>query len=96
MTDASRRRTSGARKAVRLVDEVTTGPAGAMTRDGRTITGDLTVVTAALRDGRAEVSARRAGADEWHPLAGSPFPVPAEGIETLHAIVVAAIAAGAP
>jgi hypothetical protein len=78
----------------RLVDEVTVGPSGAMTREGVILTGTVTVATTALPAKRAQVTLREAGSTEWHTLAGSPFPVPPEGIEALHAIVVAAIGAG--
>lgn len=75
------------------MDEVVAGPGGAMTRNGGTLTGPLTVSTTISRGGRARVTIRQAGAEEWHALAGSPFPVPPEGIETLHALVVSSIGA---
>ncbi|MDI5967641.1 hypothetical protein POF50_022020 [Streptomyces sp. SL13] len=76
------------------MDEVIAGPGGAMTRQGGTLTGAMTVTTVALPGGRAaQVSVRRAGDEIERPLAGSPFPIPPEGIEALHAIVVSAIGA---
>ncbi|MEU1628853.1 hypothetical protein ABZ746_26785 [Streptomyces sp. NPDC020096] len=93
MRNRGGRRVTGGESA-RLVDEVTAGPSGAMTREGVTLTGTLTVVTTALPAKRAQVTVQEVGATEWHTLAGSPFPVPPEGIEALHTIVVAAIGAG--
>ncbi len=87
------RRVSGG-EPTRLVDEVTAGPSGAMTREGVILTGTLTVATTELPAKRAQVTLREAGSSEWHTLAGSPFPVPPEGIGALHTIVVAAIGAG--
>lgn len=87
--------TSG-RESVRFTADVTTGPAGAMTYEGGAVTGELTVVTRVLPGGRAEVTVRRRTADApWLTLAGSPFTVPPEGPETLHAVIVAAIGADA-
>ncbi len=74
--------------------EVVAGPGGAMTRQGGTLTGVLTVTTTPMPSGRAAtVTVRRPGSDKEQQLAGSPFPVPPEGLEALHAIVVGAIGA---
>lgn len=65
-----------------------------MTRAGGTLTGALTVTTVALPGGRAaQVTVGRVGEEDAQQLAGSPFPIPPEGIEALHAIVVSAIGA---
>ncbi len=94
VTDAHRRRENGASERRPLADRVVAGPGGAMTRDGGTLTGTLTVTTTPSPLGRsARVTVRRPGGEE-HDLAGSPFQVPPEGIEALHRIVVAAIGAG--
>jgi hypothetical protein len=97
VTDAHRRRRpSGASEQRTLETEVVAGPSGAMTRDGGTLTGRMTVTTTSSPLGRtAQVTVRPAGSETAHVLAGSPFQVPPEGIEALHAIVIAAIAAGA-
>lgn len=77
----------------RFQDEVTAGPGGAMTYEAGVITGRLVVATALAADGRAAVTVRRAGTDRWYTVAGSPFPVPPDGLAMLHATVVAAIGA---
>ncbi|AEW97811.1 MULTISPECIES: hypothetical protein [Streptomycetaceae] len=87
--------TSGGRESVRFTADVTTGPGGAMTYEGGTVTGELTVATSVLPSGRAKVVVRRRfGGGEWFTLAGSPFTVPPEGPEALHAVIVAALDAG--
>ncbi|GED90857.1 hypothetical protein [Streptomyces sp. 6-11-2] len=68
----------------RLVDEVKAGPGGAMTDEVGVITGDLTVATSLLPDGRAGIAIQYTDADEWYTLTGSPAPVPPEGMAALH------------
>lgn len=94
VTHERARRTTGTPRTEPLVDDVVAGPGGAMTRAGGTLTGALTVTTTALQGGRAaQVTVVRTGAEDAQQLAGSPFPIPPEGIEALHAIVVSAIGA---
>jgi hypothetical protein len=95
VTKAQRRRPSGPSEQRQLQTEVIAGPGGAMTRDGGTLGGTLTVTTTSSPLGRtAQVTVRPRGGDTAHVLAGSPFQIPPEGIEALHSIVVAAIGAG--
>ncbi|MFI6689525.1 hypothetical protein [Streptomyces sp. NPDC050485] len=54
----------------RLVDDVEAGPGGAMTDDVGVITGELTVATTPLGDGRAQIEIQYAQADEC----GTPSP----------------------
>jgi hypothetical protein len=76
-----------------LEGRVTAGPGGAMTDDVGVITGDLTVRTTLLPDGRAAVAVQYTDADEWYTLTGSPLPWPGE-LATLHARVLQRIAVG--
>ncbi|MFE9313102.1 hypothetical protein ACFYM5_36750, partial [Streptomyces sp. NPDC006706] len=64
----------------RLVDEVKAGPGGAMTDEVGVITGELTVATSLLPDGRTSTAIQYTEADEWYTLTGSPAPVPPEGM----------------
>ncbi|WP_327713242.1 hypothetical protein OG912_38645 (plasmid) [Streptomyces sp. NBC_00464] len=75
--------------------QVTAGPGGAMTDEAGVITGDLTVRTARLADHRVSVTVQYTGAEERYTLTGSPTAVPADGLETFHTAVLAAIALGA-
>ncbi|WP_055495054.1 hypothetical protein [Streptomyces sp. TP-A0356] len=68
----------------RLVDTVEAGPGGAMTDEVGVITGELTVATTRLADGRAQIAIQYAGAEEWYSLTGSPAPLPSGGLKTLH------------
>ncbi|MHC0430632.1 hypothetical protein ACX6XY_10630 [Streptomyces sp. O3] len=77
-----------------LVDEVTAGPGGAMTDEVGVITGDLTVATATLADGRAVVAVQYTDADEWYLLTGGPAPVPAGGLAELHRDVLELVRKG--
>ncbi|MFE0702056.1 hypothetical protein [Streptomyces sp. NPDC058872] len=76
------------------LDDVKTGPGGAMTDEVGVITGDLTVATDTLADGRAVVLVQYKDADEWYALTGGPVPVPSGGIEDLHAAVLDRVRAG--
>ncbi|MEU0119441.1 hypothetical protein ABZ137_38625 [Streptomyces bobili] len=67
-----------------LVSTVKAGPGGAMTDEVGVITGDLTIATRLLADGRAHIAVQYTDADEWYVLTGSPVPVPAEGLAALH------------
>ncbi|MFE7358699.1 hypothetical protein ACFU8Q_37850 [Streptomyces sp. NPDC057543] len=68
----------------RLVDEVKAGRGGAMTDEVGVITGELTVATSLLPEGRASIAIQYTDADEWYTLTGSPAPVPPEGMAALH------------
>ncbi|MER5357187.1 hypothetical protein [Streptomyces sp. NPDC002785] len=70
------------------LDHVKAGPGGAMTDEVGVITGDLTVATSPLSDGRAAVLVQYTDADEWYTLTGSPAPVPPGGLTHLHAAVL--------
>ncbi|WP_408997316.1 hypothetical protein [Streptomyces europaeiscabiei] len=72
----------------RLVDAVTAGPGGAMTDEVGVITGDLTIATSPLPDGRAQIAIQYTGAEEWYTLTGSPAPLPPGGLAALQADVV--------
>ncbi|MEK8171526.1 hypothetical protein NKH77_25230 [Streptomyces sp. M19] len=65
-----------------------------MTDDVGVITGDLTVATALLPDGRAAVTVQYTDADEWYTLTGSPVPVPSGGLAALQAEVLSRVQAG--
>ncbi|MFJ5548730.1 hypothetical protein [Streptomyces sp. NPDC093225] len=78
-----------------LTDEVKAGPGGAMTDEVGVITGDVTIRTEPAPDGLARVLIQYTGADEWYTLTGSPTPVPAGGLELLHARVLEVVRAGA-
>ncbi|MFF7725036.1 hypothetical protein [Streptomyces sp. NPDC008001] len=65
-----------------------------MTDDVGVITGDLTVATAALPDGRARIDVQYTGAEEWYTLTGSPAAVPEDGLAALHERVLARIREG--
>lgn len=75
-------------------DDVTAGAGGVMTDDVGTVTGELTVATRAVADGRAEVLVQYVGADEWYAMTGSPVAVPAGGLAALHDAVLARVRAG--
>ncbi|GHE12053.1 hypothetical protein [Streptomyces alanosinicus] len=77
-----------------VTDQVTAGPGGAMTVEVGVITGDLMVRTADTGQGTATISVQYAGADEWYELQGSPVPLPADSLATVHRAVVEAIRAG--
>ena len=77
-----------------LVGEVVAGPGGVMTLEVGVVTGDLTVATGRLPDGRARVRVQYTGAGEWYTLQGSPAPLPADGLRALHRTVLAAVRAG--
>ncbi|NJP99165.1 hypothetical protein [Streptomyces zingiberis] len=77
-----------------LVAEVKAGPGGAMTDEVGVITGDLTLATRPLPDGRAGLAVQYTDADEWYTLTGSPVPVPGEGLAALHEQVLAGIRHG--
>ncbi|MFJ8821122.1 hypothetical protein ACIREE_05000 [Streptomyces sp. NPDC102467] len=68
-----------------LRDEVRAGPGGAMTDEVGVITGDVTVATTLLPDGRARVAIQYTRADEWYTLAGTPVTLPPDGLAALHA-----------
>ncbi|MEU5471955.1 hypothetical protein [Streptomyces lydicus] len=72
----------------RLKDDVTAGPGGAMTEEVGVVTGDLTIATSTLPDGRAAVAVQYTGAEEWYTLTGSPSPLPPGGLAALHSEVV--------
>ncbi|MGY3206289.1 hypothetical protein [Streptomyces sp. TE5632] len=78
----------------RLVDEVMAGPGGAMTDEVGVITGELTVATRLLPDGRAGIAIQYTDADEWYTLTGSPAPVPPDGVAALHAQVLERVRRG--
>ncbi|MFJ8390314.1 hypothetical protein ACIQ9Q_38560 [Streptomyces sp. NPDC094438] len=78
----------------RLVDDVKAGPGGAMTDDVGVITGELTVATTPLGDGRAQIEIQYAEADEWYTLTGSPAPVPSSGLKALHRDVLKRVRRG--
>ncbi|WP_405943273.1 hypothetical protein [Streptomyces sp. NBC_00932] len=61
-----------------------------MTDEVGVITGDLTVHTARL----ASVTLQYTGAEEWYTLTGSPATVPDKGLDSFHAVVLAAVALG--
>ncbi|MER5859769.1 hypothetical protein ACFV2Z_10435 [Streptomyces sp. NPDC059688] len=67
------------------VDRVTAGPGGAMTEEVGVITGDLTVATILLSDGRsARVAVQHSGGETWYTLSGSPAPVPEGQLAAFH------------
>ncbi|MFF8861280.1 MULTISPECIES: hypothetical protein [unclassified Streptomyces] len=67
------------------VDRVTAGPGGAMTEEVGVITGDLTVATILLSDGRsARVAVQHSDGDTWYTLSGSPAPVPQGQLAAYH------------
>ncbi|NML55511.1 hypothetical protein HHL19_36140 [Streptomyces sp. R302] len=76
------------------LDDVRAGAGGAMTDEVGVITGDLTVATYALMDGRAVVLVQYKDADEWYTLTGNPVPVPPGGVAHLHADVLDRVRAG--
>ncbi|MFP3987152.1 hypothetical protein U9R90_06540 [Streptomyces sp. E11-3] len=65
-----------------------------MTDEVGVITGDVTVATATLPDGRAVVAVQYTGAAEWYTLTGGPVPVPAGGLDELHHDVLELIRKG--
>lgn len=65
-----------------------------MTDEVGVITGDLTVATRLLPDGRAGIAIQYMDADEWYTLTGSPLPVPSEGLAALHEQVLERIRHG--
>ncbi|MFF2217430.1 hypothetical protein [Streptomyces antibioticus] len=67
-----------------LLSDVKAGPGGAMTDEVGVITGDLTIATRLLADGRAGIAIQYTDADEWYVLTGSPVLVPADGLAALH------------
>ncbi|MCX4740813.1 hypothetical protein [Streptomyces antibioticus] len=67
-----------------LLSDVKAGPGGAMTDEVGVITGDLTVATRLLSDGRAGIAIQYTDADEWYVLTGSPVLVPVDGLAALH------------
>ncbi|WP_335933168.1 hypothetical protein [Streptomyces sp. PTD5-9] len=77
-----------------FTDDVQAGPGGAMTDEVGVITGELTVVTRPLPDGRAAIAVQYTGADEWYTLTGSPVPLPPAGPAALHQEVLARIRQG--
>ncbi|OEV37359.1 hypothetical protein HS99_0006125 [Kitasatospora aureofaciens] len=75
--------------------QVCAGPGGVMTVEVGCITGDLTVVTTGLPDGRAWVAIQYRGADEWYTLDGTPlFPPAGQSLAAYHQRVVEAVEAG--
>ncbi|GAA3882713.1 hypothetical protein GCM10023084_39530 [Streptomyces lacrimifluminis] len=48
------------------------------------ITGDLTIATRLLADGRAHIAIQYTDADEWYTLTGSPVPAPPQSLAALH------------
>ncbi|MFD3356859.1 hypothetical protein [Streptomyces fradiae] len=76
------------------LDDVKAGPGGAMTDEVGVITGELTVATRPLADGRAVVLVQYKDADEWYTLTGSPVSVAPGGIAQLHAAVLERVRAG--
>ncbi|WP_432199029.1 hypothetical protein [Streptomyces sp. bgisy027] len=77
-----------------LVSEVKAGPGGAMTDEVGVITGDLTVATRLLPDGRVGIAIQYTDADEWYTLTGSPVPLPADGWAALHERVLEQVGRG--
>ncbi|MFJ4513053.1 hypothetical protein [Streptomyces sp. NPDC088816] len=67
-----------------LVSEVKAGPGGAMTDEVGVITGDLTIATRLLPDGRVGIAVQYTEADEWYTLTGSPVSLPPDGLAALH------------
>ncbi|MEH0416083.1 hypothetical protein [Streptomyces sp. B21-083] len=67
-----------------IVSEVKAGPGGAMTDEVGVITGDLTIATRLLADGRAHLAVQYTDADEWYTLTGSPLPAPPQSLAALH------------
>ncbi|MER6383450.1 hypothetical protein ACWDBD_34335 [Streptomyces sp. NPDC001118] len=65
-----------------------------MTEEVGVITGELTVATKALADGRAHVAIQYAQADEWYTLTGSPSPIPPAGLAALHQEVLERVRSG--
>ncbi|MEU9123210.1 hypothetical protein AB0C96_25655 [Streptomyces sp. NPDC048506] len=78
----------------RLEHDVTAGPGGAMTDEVGVITGDLTLATHTLPDGRAHIAIQYTGAEEWYTLTGSPVPLPGGGLAALHADVLRRVQRG--
>lgn len=66
-----------------IVSTVKAGPGGAMTDEVGVITGDLTIATRLLADGRAHIAIQYTDADEWYTLTGSPVPAP-QSLAALH------------
>jgi hypothetical protein len=81
-------------KPERFVEAVTAGPGGAMTDEVGVITGDLTIATSLLPDGRAAIAIQYTDAEEWYTLTGSPVPLPPGGLTALHAQVLDLIRQG--
>ncbi|WP_433892538.1 hypothetical protein [Streptomyces sp. CA-111067] len=79
-----------------LVDGVTAGPGGVMTVQVGVVSGELTVATRQLPDGRARVAVQYTGAEEWYEIQGSPLPVPDGGLPALHQRVLDGVRAGGP
>lgn len=77
-----------------FVSEVKAGPGGAMTDEVGVITGDLTVATRLLPDGRAGIAIQYTDADEWYTLTGSPVHLPVGGLAALHERVLERIRSG--
>ncbi|MEV5081599.1 hypothetical protein AB0K74_23075 [Streptomyces sp. NPDC056159] len=77
-----------------LVDEVKAGPGGAMTDEVGVITGDLTIATRLLPDGRAGITIQYTDADEWYTLTGSPVSLPPAGLAALHEQVLEGVRHG--
>lgn len=78
----------------RLVDEVKSGPGGAMTDEVGVITGDLTIATSLLPVRRAGIRIQYTDADEWYTLTGSPVPLPPGGLAALHRDILARVRRG--
>ena len=78
----------------RLVDTVEVGPGGAMTDEVGVVTGELTVATTRLADGKAQILIQYAGAEEWYTLTGSPAPLPSDGLKALHQDVLERVRRG--
>ncbi|MEV1026356.1 hypothetical protein [Streptomyces sp. NPDC050264] len=68
-----------------LRDTVRAGPGGAMTDEVGVITGDVTIATTLLPDGRARVAVQYTRAEEWYTLTGTPVALPPGGLAALHA-----------
>ncbi|MBV9026617.1 MAG: hypothetical protein JO362_23110 [Streptomycetaceae bacterium] len=77
-----------------LRTELTAGPGGAMTREVGVITGDVTLATVRLPDGRIQVRIQYTGAEEWYELDGSPLPPPPGGAAAVHTAAVEAVRGG--
>ncbi|MGW1169114.1 hypothetical protein [Streptomyces sp. NPDC002550] len=77
-----------------LVDTVEAGPGGAMTDEVGVITGELTVATTQLADGRAQIAIQYTGAEEWYTLTGSPTPLPSGELKALHLDVLERVRRG--